>query len=132
MEGLQPPRSGGLTAPPPGEARVLLAHGKEAAVFNVQGRLYAVGNRCPHRSGPLFRGRVEMVVDPDAGGHGVERPAVRCPIHGWIFDLETGRCLTRPGAGIPTFPVTCQGEELCVGPPHGEAIGPPRSGQIEP
>lgn len=59
-----------------------------------------------------------MIADPEA--QGVERPAVRCPIHGWIFDLESGRCLTRPSAGIPTFPITCQGDEIRLGPPQGE------------
>ena len=84
-----------------------MAGGKEVALFNVGGRLYAVGNRCPHRSGPLFRGKVEEVSGA---------PAVRCPIHGWLFELETGRCLTRAGASVSTFPVSCDNGQVCVGP----------------
>ena len=80
--------------------------GKEVALFNVGGRYYAIGNRCPHRSGPLFRGRVEEVEG---------KPAVRCPLHGWLFELATGRCLTRASASVPTFPVVCEDSEVRVG-----------------
>jgi len=75
-------------------------------VFNVDGTYYAVGNRCPHRSGPLFRGKVEKVE---------ETLAVRCPLHGWLFELATGRCLTRPSAGTPSFPVHCEDGKLFLG-----------------
>lgn len=108
---------------PPGQARLVAAHGQEVAVFNVEGQLYAVGNRCPHRSGPLVRGRIERVW-----AEGIL--TVRCPIHGWLFDLSTGRCLTRAGAGVAAFPITCQDGEICLGSPKAEAAGPTLSGQI--
>ena len=111
---------------PPGQSMLVTVNGKEVALFNVEGRFYAIGNRCPHRSGPLVRGRVETVPCraapesvPDAGGAvaGTETTlAVRCPIHGWLFELATGRCLTRPSASTPVFPVTCQAGELFLGP----------------
>ena len=106
---------------PLGQSALVTVEGKEVALFNVEEHYYAVGNRCPHRSGPLFRGKVETV-------NGV--PAVRCPLHGWLFELSTGRCLTRPGAGVSVYPVSCRGEELFLGPPEGEAAGPTFSGQI--
>ena len=85
------------------------------ALFNVEGRLYAIGNRCPHRSGPLVQGRVETVDGT---------LAVRCPIHGWLFDLATGRCLTRESASTPICTVTCERGEIMLGPPQGESKGP--------
>jgi len=100
---------------PPGTSQLVTVEGKEVALFNVEGRLYAVGNRCPHRSGPLVRGRIEKVDDT---------LAVRCPIHGWLFDLATGRCLTRPSASTPVSPVTCEQGEICFGALQGEAAGP--------
>ena len=90
---------------PPGSSQLVTVEGKEVALFNVEGQLYAVGNRCPHRSGPLVRGHVEQV-----GG----TVAVRCPIHGWLFELATGRCLTRPSASTPSYPVTCEQGEICL------------------
>ena len=93
---------------PPGESRLVQIDGKEAALFNVEGHLYAVGNRCPHRSGPLVKGRIETVPDTNV-------LALRCPLHGWLFELATGRCLTRPGADISSYPVICQDSEVCLG-----------------
>ncbi len=101
---------------PPGQSLLVTVDGKEVALFNVEGRLYAIGNRCPHRSGPLVRGRVEMVSETHSPNEGPEILAVRCPIHGWLFELATGRCLTRPNASTPAFPATCRGGEILVGP----------------
>ena len=110
---------------PPGQSLLVTVDGKEVALFNVEGRFYAIGNRCPHRSGPLVRGRVETVPCgaapesvPDAGGAvaGTETTlAVRCPIHGWLFELATGRCLTRAGAGTPHVPVHFENGRMSLG-----------------
>lgn len=98
--------------------------GKEVALFNVDGRHYAVGGRCPHRSGPLAKGKVERIEQGVPGTEtvpgtlvspGTPVLVVRCPLHGWLFELETGRCLTRPSAGIPCFPVRCEDGELFLG-----------------
>ena len=108
---------------PPGSSRLVTVEGKEVALFNVEGQIHAVTNRCPHRSGPLVKGSVESVPDPsDPAAKPVL--AVRCPIHGWLFELATGRCLTRPGASVQTYPVTCDREQICLGPAQGEVSGP--------
>ena len=89
-----------------GERRAVMVEGRSVVLFQVDGRTYAVGDRCPHRGGPLSRGRVEP--GPDGG------PAVRCPLHGWLFDLATGRCLNQPEAGTPVYAVACRDGALCV------------------
>ena len=112
---------------PPGASRLVNVEGKEVALFNVEGKFYAVGNRCPHRSGPLSRGRVETVPVAEEGQPQVAPPGtvvVRCPIHGWLFELETGKCLTRTSASTPIFPVTCEDGEICLGSQQGETAGP--------
>ena len=80
----------------PGESRVVEVDGQEVAVFNVDGAAYAIANRCPHRGGPLSRGHLEGT-------------AVRCPLHGWLFDLKTGQCLNNPDAKLPVYSVTPEG-----------------------
>ncbi len=105
---------------PPGSAKQVTVEGKEVALFNVDGAYYAVGGRCPHRSGPLAKGKVERVPGTETVpgtdvSSGTDVLAVRCPLHGWLFELSTGRCLTRPTASIPTFPVRCEGGELFLG-----------------
>jgi nitrite reductase (NADH) small subunit len=76
------------------------AGGTEIALFRVAERIYAIQNRCPHRSGPLIRGFVEP------------GPAVRCPMHGWRYDLATGES-DRP-ARATVYPVRVEGDEISV------------------
>ena len=85
----------------PGESCVVTLDGQEVAVFNVEGNFYAVGNRCPHRGGPLSRGHLEG-------------SAVRCPLHGWLFDLKTGRCLNQPEAFLSVYLVSCENGKFCL------------------
>jgi 3-phenylpropionate/trans-cinnamate dioxygenase ferredoxin subunit len=54
-------------------------------VFNVDGELFAVEDRCSHDDGPLVEGDWEP-----------EEAVVICPRHGSRFDLRTGRALTLP------------------------------------
>ena len=118
-----------IQIPAPGQSQLILENGKEVALFNVEGRLYAIGNRCPHRSGPLAKGKVEKVppspLEGEGRGEGApDTLAVRCPIHGWLFELATGRCLTRSSASVPTYPVLCEGDPVCLGPDQGVWAGP--------
>jgi nitrite reductase (NADH) small subunit len=72
----------------------------EIALFRVDERVYAIDNRCPHRAGPLIRGFIEP------------GPAVRCPMHGWRYDLATGAS-DRP-ARATVYPVRVDGDEISV------------------
>jgi 3-phenylpropionate/trans-cinnamate dioxygenase ferredoxin component len=54
-------------------------------VFNIDGELYALEDRCSHDDGPLVEGDWE----PDEG-------VAICPRHGSRFDIRTGRPLTLP------------------------------------
>src|SRR3990172_5580916 len=59
---------------PEGAAAAVYFRGDQVALFNLEGRIYALGNRCSHANGPLVEGAVE-------GG------CVTCPYHGSRFDL---------------------------------------------
>jgi nitrite reductase (NADH) small subunit len=72
----------------------------EVALVTADGRLFAIQGRCPHRGGPLVRGYVE------AG------PAIRCPMHGWRFDLETGAS-DRP-ARATVYPVRVENGQIAI------------------
>jgi len=63
---------------PPGRRKLVRINNIEIALFNLGGVIYAIKNRCPHRSGPLIRGFTDA-----AGG-------IKCPMHGWRFDLRDG------------------------------------------
>ena len=68
--------------PPGGAKAVTLDDTRSVALFNVDGRIYATNNQCPHMGYPLTRGTVR---------HGV----VTCDWHGRSFDLEGGGCFMR-------------------------------------
>ncbi len=48
---------------------------------------YVVQRRCPHRNADL-----SVFGEIEQGAHGGD--VLVCTLHGWLFDCETGRCLT--------------------------------------
>jgi nitrite reductase/ring-hydroxylating ferredoxin subunit len=77
---------------PPGERLITTVAGRSIGVFNVDGRFYALRNRCPHQGAELCRGLVRRAVESSEPGVIVEReqPVLRCPWHGWEFRIDTG------------------------------------------
>src|SRR2546422_228582 len=93
---------------PTGEAKaVKLAGGRSIALFNVDGRIYATNNQCPHMGYPLTRGTVR---------HGV----VTCDWHGRSFDLEGGGCFMTGCDDLETFPVELRNGEVWIDLEHRE------------
>ncbi len=81
---------------PPGASACVEAFGTTVAVFNVEGRIFAVGNNCPHHGGPLSRGRVSgtnLPSRPHEYRYGREGRILVCPWHGREFDIESGQAL---------------------------------------
>lgn len=66
----------------------------------------AIRNRCPHRGGPLCFGTVRERLTGTPGRYELAgRMVLRCPWHGWEFDLETGRCPDESAMRARTYPV---------------------------
>jgi len=92
-----------LTDIPPGGTRaVRLDENRSVALFNVEGRIYATNNQCPHMGYPLTRGTVR---------HGV----VTCDWHGRSFDLAGGGCFMPGCDDLETFPVELRNGEVWIG-----------------
>ncbi|MBL9215839.1 MAG: Rieske (2Fe-2S) protein [Opitutaceae bacterium] len=84
---------------PPGSRRIAELRGISIGVFNLAGQYFALRNRCPHRSAPLCEGRLMGLVKADqAYAYTTEREGeiLRCPWHGWEFDIRTGRSVALP------------------------------------
>jgi 3-phenylpropionate/trans-cinnamate dioxygenase ferredoxin subunit len=78
----------------PGTRKIVDAGGRSIGVFNVNGEYFAVLNRCPHQAGPLCKGNTYGLLHSDTPGqYEYSRPGeiLRCPWHGWEFDLRTGQ-----------------------------------------
>ena len=81
---------------PPGRRKIVHAGPVSLGVFNLDGTLYAIEDRCSHDDGPLCEG------DWDA-----EDGVVVCPRHGANFDIRTGDALTLPAfEPVKVYPVT--------------------------
>jgi 3-phenylpropionate/trans-cinnamate dioxygenase ferredoxin subunit len=83
----------------PGERRIVEAEGRSIGVFNVGGRFYALRNSCPHQAAPLCLGAIKGMTMPSKPGEyvwGREGEILRCPWHGWEFDITTGRSIFNP------------------------------------
>jgi NAD(P)H-dependent nitrite reductase small subunit len=72
---------------PVGSSTKVYIGSQQVAVFNVDGQLYAINNRCPHARGPLCEGTLH---------DNVNGPAVTCPWHRADFDLRTGEVIEGP------------------------------------
>ena len=73
------------------------------AVFRtVDDRIFALEDRCPHRSGPLSQG---IVHDG----------CVTCPLHNWIISLETGEAQGADEGRTATYPVKLEGQTIFLG-----------------
>ena len=84
---------------PPGQRKIVEVEGISIGIFNVSGTFYALRDRCPHQGAPLCRGSIKGTALPSSPGEyhwGREGEVLRCPWHGWEFDILTGRSLFNP------------------------------------
>ena len=105
----------------PGQSRVVNVRGRDIGVFNVDGEYFALANRCPHAGGPLCQGRIVALVQSERPGHyrlTRHQQFLRCPWHGWEFDIRTGQSWCDPDSiKARPFAVTVEpGESLAKGP----------------
>lgn len=84
---------------PLGEAKILDVAGRSIGVFHIKGAFYALRNRCPHQGAELCKGRITGTTLPSDPGEylwGRDGEILRCPWHGWEFDIKTGRSVFDP------------------------------------
>jgi nitrite reductase (NADH) small subunit len=74
--------------------RIFDIEGKSIGVVRTKSGYFALLNRCPHAGAKLCKGRVtgsNLPSDPDVYVYGFRDELVRCPWHGYEFELATGR-----------------------------------------
>ncbi len=90
-----------------GAGRAFTVDGRELALYLVEGTVYAVENLCPHQHIPvLAEGEVNGTV-------------LTCPMHGWQYDLTTGRSVNA-SSRLTQFDVRCEGDAVFVSIPDEE------------
>ncbi len=77
-----------------GARKVVEIAGRSIGVFNVNGEYFALRNSYPHQGGLLCEGRLSGFLQASLPGEYLySRPGemLRCPWHGWEFDVRTGQ-----------------------------------------
>jgi NAD(P)H-dependent nitrite reductase small subunit len=85
----------------PGSTRMVEANGREVALYNVDGKVYASTNICPHQGGPLAEGILEGT-------------SIICPWHAWAFDVCTGLSPVNPRTKVETYEVKVENDDIFV------------------
>jgi 3-phenylpropionate/trans-cinnamate dioxygenase ferredoxin subunit len=78
---------------PVGERLFVELGGKSIVLFNLAGKLFAIGDVCSHDNGPV-------------GDGDIEENEIICPRHGARFDIRSGKATSLPAlVDIPAYPV---------------------------
>lgn len=94
-------KTGNLTA---GYRRSFRVAGRSLLLLEHEGKAYVLDNICPHAGYPMEEGKI---VDGK----------LRCPMHGYLFDLKNGDCVFHPEGpcrGVQAYPIMIEGDELGV------------------
>jgi len=112
---------------PPGARKLVTIRGREIGIFNVNGDYYALINRCPHEGAALCKGTLVGRMESDRPGeYRLTRPGemLRCPWHGWEFDIRTGQSWCDPEhTWVRSYQVSVEpGETVVKGPYVAETL----------
>ena len=112
---------------PPGSRKLFVVKGRPIAVFNLDNAFFGLLDRCPHQGGSLCAGVVTgLLQSPDPGRYVYSRKGeiIRCPWHGWEFDIRTGQSYCDPErVRTRSFPVATEpGSSVVAGPYVAETV----------
>jgi nitrite reductase/ring-hydroxylating ferredoxin subunit len=84
------------------QMQVFTVKGQEILVINVEGKLFAIENRCPHMGYPLFFGSLKGDV-------------LTCGFHSAKFNVRTGKSVGPvTSERLKTFPVKIQNSSIFI------------------
>ena len=86
----------------PGAGLAVDLEGRKLALFNVDGRFYAIDDSCTHAGGPLSEGKLDGTT-------------VACPLHGACFDVGSGEVLGSPAfEAVTRYELRVDGDEIKI------------------
>jgi 3-phenylpropionate/trans-cinnamate dioxygenase ferredoxin subunit len=86
---------------PVGTGRAVEIAGKPVALFNIDGKVYAIDDTCPHAGSSLGNGKVDGRV-------------VTCRSHGMKIDVVTGCFPASEGFAVASYPVMVLAGKIMV------------------
>jgi nitrite reductase/ring-hydroxylating ferredoxin subunit len=112
---------------PPGGRKIVRVAGRSIGIFNVDGELFALRNRCPHQGAALCEGKLWGVLKADTPGefeYDSRREILTCPWHGWEFQLRTGQSWCDPRRlRVRRYDVSVQEGKALVSDPEAPTPG---------
>lgn len=89
-------------------------------VFNIDGEYFALQNRCLHRDGPVCRGDIdgklrsewEKPGEPENRKYDFDTPTITCPLHGWEYEVATGKHVGDESYQLNTYDVVVDGDKI--------------------
>jgi NAD(P)H-dependent nitrite reductase small subunit len=84
-----------------GIGKKVFAGDVEIALYKVDEKVYAVSNVCPHQHTHLIH-----------EGY-IEKDNVVCPVHGWMFNLQTGK-MPKGNRGLDCYEVEIKDDDVYV------------------
>lgn len=85
----------------PGRSQLVTVDDHPIALWRVGDDVFAIDNVCPHQHFPVLH---------QASLNG---SCVTCPMHGWTFDLPTGRAVNGNGR-VRTHAIRLEGDRILV------------------
>ena len=112
---------------PPGARKRVVVKGRPIAIFNLDNQFFGMLDRCPHQGGSLCAGIVTgLLQSKQPGQYTYTRKGefIRCPWHGWEFDIRTGQSYCDPERfRSKSFPVSTEsGAAVVAGPYKAETV----------
>jgi len=88
---------------PPGKGKVVRVAGKDVALFNVDGNIYAIDDACAHAGVSLGTSKLRGNI-------------VTCRGHGFRYDVTNGQCVSISGMRVASHPVRIVDGKILVAP----------------
>ena len=87
---------------PVGKMKAVDVAGVPVLLVNINGRYYAIGNKCTHRSCKLSKGALDGET-------------VKCPCHKSVFNVKTGAVMHGPASKPePKYAVRVEEEQILI------------------
>ena len=102
---------------PVGSKKIVDINGRSIGVYNVHGKYYAILNYCPHQGAELCKGPVcGTTLDSEVYEfiYGRDQEIIRCPWHGWEFDITTGKSLFSDRIRVRSYQAALVDGQICV------------------
>ena len=93
-----------------GEMISLEVNGERILLVNVENRMYAYADICPHQKSPLSEGTLTDKI-------------LRCGRHHWEFDVCSGSGVNPRNSCLKLFPVRVDGEDILVDVDEAKSLG---------